>query len=883
MLLFCCLYLLKIIIQIIQIMQPIKNNADIFLNAWNKCLTSTQKNLEEEFKKNDQFFFRAMHYIEQHPSKLAKNIDLSAKIISCIPETHVTTISVHKILSFLQASGRFSQQATAPLIPFFGSPHPQFLNVLSDCIEKGKSSLALLLLDHGFPFTDEMLFQACEKELPKVALRLIEKGADFNAYSMNELDDTILHWACKNRFSEVALKLIERGADVNDENKLGSTPLRLACRNKLPHVALKLIEKGADVNHASKDGTTSLHWACHRRLLEVVLKLIEKGANINSRNLNGSTPLFWACHKGFSDVALKLIEKGADVDCINRFGHNPLGLSCKNKLPQVILAILKKEKKWNLNDPDQRLPLEFQRTIEAEELMHYCFEGIGFLRSGYLPGYLKGPARLEAAMLFGDEALAHITYSKMTAKEKIKALEILKQRFESNCLPAYFENLCWEINPDHYRAGKVLAEKIPQPLPGKDSITLLKQELELQEGFPKSAAIQEMITKIKSRTPIMGLGEKSDEEVKQWYDTFSLYLIHVLDAYKFGQKEGNTEDKIMILEQLADMQENCSPRWMDEIKQIYTFRPHDIAGDEPEVEISLEDKGHQLNRNLRKDIVTTKLLRLGIGNVHEPNFLLDLLGEPLDLRVGKINDPYAHYENVHSRDEAIATFNKYYTAFALIDNVTAHLQSQQSQEKTSHDPLDLKLSEVFEWLRERVAVFWRDEEYRELPSTVKRMQKEGMAPESIKAFLSEYGIEWEAGETVPEAMQRLSQQEALLASQIKQLETMLTKIPNNKALQDNVNVKVKEKESLQHLQKQVASLSSDTKKRQFLEEQGRIKKPQPLEEVLTETVRKRAQIDTFFEREVFCEGKFTRSAAIHLLISWGVLRPRSYKKYHQGR
>jgi Ankyrin repeats (3 copies) len=812
---------------------------NIFLNAWNKCLDYTQEQLKNEFNENNQLFFRAMHYIQHHPSKLAKNIDLSAKIISSIPEKHVTINSVQKILSFLRASGCFSQQATFPLIPYFGRPHPQLLNVLKDCIEKGKPSLALALLDHGFPFTNEMLFSACS-----------------------------------NGLSTVVLKLIEKGADVNLADKHGNTPLIEACCNGHTELALKLIEKGADVNLADKYENTPLIAACHLGLSEVALKLIEEGADVNHDSGLGNTPLIQACFQKLNKVALKLIEKGADVNCVNRGRFTPLSLTCGNGFPDVILAILKKGAKWNLDDPKQRLTLEFLGSDKAKELMSYCLEG-NFLG----PNHKKDHSLLAIALLCGDKGRAYEIYSKMTSKEKIDIMEILKSRFETNdSLQDYFDNLCWEINPDHYHAGESLVEKPPQPLPDRNLVTLLEQELAVQKKFPKSAKIREMLTKITKRTRIMGLGDKSDDEVKQWYDTFSLYLIHVLDAYKIGQKEGDSENKTMVLECLADMEEYCFPRWMDEIKQLYTFRPHENVGDDPAKEFSLEDKGHQLNRNLRKNIVTTKLLKFEIGNVHEPNFLLDLLGNPLDLRIEKIHDPYAHFEDIHSLDEALATFEKCYTPSALIDNLTAHLQSQQAQEKSSHDPLDLKYPEVYEWLRERVAIGWKAEEYRELPSTAKKMQEEGKTPEDIKAFLSEYGIEWDAGETLPEAFQRLSQQEALLNSQIKQLESMLAKSPENRALQNRIKSLVEKRESLERLKAKVSSFSSDAEKTQFLDERGYINKPQPLEEVLTEGARRRAQIDIFFDREVFHEGKFTRSAAIHLLVSWGVLHPRSDKK-----
>jgi uncharacterized protein len=1060
----------------------INNNQNIYQNAWEKCVNFPQKKLEKEFKKdNCKLFFQALQYLQENKSVLNKNIRLTAKVISCIPEQHVKIPSVYKILSYLQTSRYFLKLARQPFISF--------------CIEKGKSSLVFVLLDHGFPPTNEMLFESCKKGLFSVAQRLIEKGVDVNCVDKN--GGTPLLFACANGFPEMALMLIEKGANVNCVDKYKNTPFQLACSNKLTEVALKLIEKGANVNCKDVDGNTPLHLACSNELTEVALKWMEKGADVKCKNYAGMTPLhcvgdpeiafklfekgvasscvadsnaslFLACKIGLSKIVLKLIKKGANVNCVDKDGNTPLmtacyeenmevalllienganvncenknketplieacnacesydvvlkliesganvnvendegesplgiasylcseedgrklafllvdkganvngvdhlgttyfenacknncqklalkmienglcvanedengktylhiaceseyeltevalalidkgaeincvdrngntpfylacynkhpllalkllekgadvfvdcngvtslGLFCQYKLYDVILAILKKGKKWNLNDPNQRLTSECLGTCLEKELMSY-FEGDSF----------SYHALLARALLFGDEKLAHDIHSNLTPIEKIDALKVLERLFESNSLHAYFDNLYWEINPNHYFEGKDFVEKLPPPLHDKDCVALLEQELVLQNEFPQSTEIHNMLSKIKNRERIQGLGEESDEKVEQWYIKFSLYLIHVLDSYKFGQKEGDSEEKTKILECLAAMEEQCSDRWMEEIKQFYKIRPHKEEEGELEEEFSVEDKGHRLNRNLRKDIVMTKLLKFELGNVHEPHFLLNLLNGPLNLRVEKIRDLFANYEDDHLLDDAMATFKKYYTPTALIDNLTGYLQSLQAQEKTSRDPLDLTIRDVLDWLKVRVAPFWKQKEYQELPFTVKRMLKEEKTPGHIMSFLSQYGIEWEAGETFPEAMQRLSQEEISLSSQINQLETMLATSPDNRALQDRINNFVKKRESYKLLEAQVSSFSLDAQKRQFLEEKGFIKKPQPLEEVLTLDVLKKAQIDTFFNREVFHKDKFTRSAAIHLLVSWGVLHPGS--------
>ena len=101
------------------------------------------------------------------------------------------------------------------------------------------------------------LLDACRKEDPKLAMKLIREGAAVNAVGPD--GKTALLLACEaydpftgNKLAEVALALVEKGADGSARACAnGPTALQSACRTGLDAVACALIDRGADVNIAS--------------------------------------------------------------------------------------------------------------------------------------------------------------------------------------------------------------------------------------------------------------------------------------------------------------------------------------------------------------------------------------------------------------------------------------------------------------------------------------------------------------------------------------------------------------------------------------------------------------------------------------------------------
>ena len=140
---------------------------------------------------------------------------------------------------------------------------------------------------------------------------------------------TPLHYACARGLERVALRLIEKGADVNfTKGDYGHSPLYSAYREGWKRLVLKLIEKAAHVNARDPYGTPLLIVFSREGWKQGALKLIEKGEDVNVSDSTLGTPLIAAYSKEWDDVAVKLIARGAklNVEAFSR-AENDVGFA----------------------------------------------------------------------------------------------------------------------------------------------------------------------------------------------------------------------------------------------------------------------------------------------------------------------------------------------------------------------------------------------------------------------------------------------------------------------------------------------------------------------------------------------------------------------------
>lgn len=117
------------------------------------------------------------------------------------------------------------------------------------------------------------LHMACRYDLPGVAARLIELGADVDAY--DDVRETPLHRAVNLGYVDCANVLLGAGADVDFQNRKGATPLHRAAQRGKRFIAPVLLAAGADPHIADREGKRPLDYARNkdiRRALDAAMR-----------------------------------------------------------------------------------------------------------------------------------------------------------------------------------------------------------------------------------------------------------------------------------------------------------------------------------------------------------------------------------------------------------------------------------------------------------------------------------------------------------------------------------------------------------------------------------------------------------------------------------
>lgn len=165
------------------------------------------------------------------------------------------------------------------------------------------------------------LHMACEAGRAPLARRLLSERPDAIA-QLDDARDTPLLTACRNGHTRLAIELIERGADVNHKG-----PLWIAAAAGEFDLAEALIRGGANVNHQQRDGSSALYYACGQAQLSVAELLLASGAQVNLNDFGGRTPLFEACQRGHIDLVRLLLSHGADKHRRSGDGDTPLSIA----------------------------------------------------------------------------------------------------------------------------------------------------------------------------------------------------------------------------------------------------------------------------------------------------------------------------------------------------------------------------------------------------------------------------------------------------------------------------------------------------------------------------------------------------------------------------
>ena len=168
-----------------------------------------------------------------------------------------------------------------------------------------------------------VLVESCARHRTKVAISLIEAGANINATTA--FGDTCLHWAANNNFIDLTEALLEKGANVNFADAAGHTPLGVAViRSASVELVQALLDAGGDINRPTGDGDSNLINAIQNKNTTIAVYLVDRGENVNFKNMNGVTPLHLASRFGLLELVQLLVERGAIIDARDSIRGTPL-------------------------------------------------------------------------------------------------------------------------------------------------------------------------------------------------------------------------------------------------------------------------------------------------------------------------------------------------------------------------------------------------------------------------------------------------------------------------------------------------------------------------------------------------------------------------------
>ncbi len=241
-------------------------------------------------------------------------------------------------------------------------------------------------VDEGTPEEGTPLVLASSNGREKVALLLLEAGADPNATDCYGM--TALHWALQEgivamsgghtatdpywvhpNMTELLKGLLARGANPNvriakdfmpyhvhrfargaqqeppQVSQAGATPFLMAAAGGDSAAMRTLVEGGGDSEIATFDGTTPLMVAAgvgvnlgmrgassateeiRMKALEAVQLAWNVGGDVNAIGPDGRRPVHGAALYGLTEVIQLLAEKGADLDAQDRWGQTAMSIA----------------------------------------------------------------------------------------------------------------------------------------------------------------------------------------------------------------------------------------------------------------------------------------------------------------------------------------------------------------------------------------------------------------------------------------------------------------------------------------------------------------------------------------------------------------------------
>lgn len=246
------------------------------------------------------------------------------------------------------------------------------------------------------------LINVCLKGYLRVALLLLEKGADPYAVNKNgnsfysimnqqqpqwlqqnkvlqkifpqygiDMNNELIKAVISGSKTSIIKSLLKNGASANAVDDEGMSVVMYAVLSKNLLALHVLLKAGADINQKNTQGDTALILAVKRANKESVAELIRFSADVSIANNGGVTALIWAAYNCNVAIAVMLIDALADP-----FVNNSRGLSFESTAkhgedkcpkfwqnPQLQAAIARYKKSVGMVEPKAEV-VEIRLTTE---------------------------------------------------------------------------------------------------------------------------------------------------------------------------------------------------------------------------------------------------------------------------------------------------------------------------------------------------------------------------------------------------------------------------------------------------------------------------------------------------------------------------------------
>ena len=158
------------------------------------------------------------------------------------------------------------------------------------------------------------LINALEKNLPQVAIAILNENGTEDIHSVTEEGKNALMLAAERGYDEVVSILHYSGEKIDKRTLRGETAIFLAAKNGHCNTVNLLLKLGADLTDVNKDGETLLITATKNGHEDVVEFLIGSNIDMEIVDSEGATALMWASFYGYREIAEILLENGAEIN-----------------------------------------------------------------------------------------------------------------------------------------------------------------------------------------------------------------------------------------------------------------------------------------------------------------------------------------------------------------------------------------------------------------------------------------------------------------------------------------------------------------------------------------------------------------------------------------